>query len=168
MLDELGPEITQTLTDFAQAAPGSSVYVGRIVGWKQPGQVLVEYDDGEQKEARVIAGLKRDELFRAGANRSEALIVFERGDPDRPIIVALMENGNQEPADTEPGQKQPPVQAVIDGETVKIEARKQVVLRCGKGSITINKNGKIVVRGTHLLSRSSGPNRIKGGHVDIN
>ena len=45
---------------------------------------------------------------------------------------------------------------------------KEIVLECGEGSITIRKDGKIVIKGTHLLSRAAGVNRIKGGQVNIN
>jgi uncharacterized protein (DUF2345 family) len=79
-----------------------------------------------------------------------------------------MESNELDLSRTEPDPKQPQMQAIVDGETVKIEASKQIILRCGKGSITITKNGKIVLRGTHMFSRSSGPNRIKGASVQIN
>jgi hypothetical protein len=49
-----------------------------------------------------------------------------------------------------------------------LEAQEEIVLKCGEGSITLRKDGKIIIKGTHLLSRASGPNRIKGGSVQIN
>jgi uncharacterized protein (DUF2345 family) len=56
----------------------------------------------------------------------------------------------------------------IDGQRLQFEAKDEIVLKCGKASITLTKAGKIIIRGTYLLSRSSGVNRIKGGSVQIN
>jgi hypothetical protein len=43
-----------------------------------------------------------------------------------------------------------------------------MVLQVGKASITLTKDGRIVIRGADVLTRSSGSNRIKGGSVSIN
>ena len=56
----------------------------------------------------------------------------------------------------------------IDGKRVTFDAKEQIVLRCGKSSITLTRAGKILIRGAYLLNRSSGVNRIKGGSVQIN
>ena len=56
----------------------------------------------------------------------------------------------------------------VDGERLVFTAKKEIVLRCGKASITLTRAGKILIRGAYLLSRSSGVNRIKGGSVKIN
>jgi len=56
----------------------------------------------------------------------------------------------------------------VDGKRVVIEARQEILLRCGKGYILIREDGRIVIKGTDLLSRSSGINKIKGGAVRIN
>ena len=72
---------------------------------------------------------------------------------------------DREAATTEQDQA---IEARLDGKHLLIEAEDEIELRCGKGSITIRKDGKIVVKGTHILSRASGPHRIKGGNVSIN
>lgn len=56
----------------------------------------------------------------------------------------------------------------VDGERVVLNGAKQVELRCGEASIVLTAAGKILIRGTYVLSRSSGANRIKGAFVDIN
>ena len=60
------------------------------------------------------------------------------------------------------------LQAKIDGDHVTLTAEKEIVLQCGKSSITLTKAGKIIIRGEYLLSRSTGVNKIKGGSVQIN
>jgi hypothetical protein len=57
---------------------------------------------------------------------------------------------------------------LVDGKRVTIEAETEVLLKCGKGSIQIRKDGKIIIKGTDLLSRSSGRQRIRGASVSVN
>jgi hypothetical protein len=61
-----------------------------------------------------------------------------------------------------------PEVARVDGRRVCIEGADEIVLRCGKASITLRRNGKVVIEGTYVESRSSGIQRIKGAAVKIN
>jgi len=49
-----------------------------------------------------------------------------------------------------------------------IEAKKNLILKCGSGSITIREDGKILIKGKDLVSHAQRMNRIKGGSVSIN
>jgi hypothetical protein len=49
-----------------------------------------------------------------------------------------------------------------------IEAREQLTLKCGEGSITLRGDGKVLIQGKDLVSRAQRTNRIKGGSVAIN
>jgi archaeosine-15-forming tRNA-guanine transglycosylase len=49
-----------------------------------------------------------------------------------------------------------------------IEARERLILQCADGSITMRGDGKILIKGTDLVSRAQRTNRIKGGAVSIN
>ena len=49
-----------------------------------------------------------------------------------------------------------------------IEADREVVLRCGDASITLTRAGKVIIKGSYILSRSSGYNKIKGAAIDLN
>ena len=82
----------------------------------------------------------------------DALVLFENNDPALPIITGLLEN---------------PAAAVAPSKLV-FEAGQEMVLQVGKASITMTKDGRIVIRGADVLTRSSGSNRIKGGSVSIN
>jgi hypothetical protein len=144
--------------------------IGRLAASNQPGQILVECDGFGTKAARLVSGVSRSELTKPENRGREVLVVFEEGDPDRLIIVGLMEDTleslvSMELHDEDAGCLK---DAQIDGKRVTIEAEEEIVLKCGSGSITLRKDGKIVIKGMHLLSRSSGPNRIKGGSVQIN
>jgi len=92
---------------------------------------------------------------------SEIALVFENGNPTKPVILGrLQSHAAETPAN--------PVNVSLDGEQVTLSAKNEIVLRCGKASITLTRAGKIIIRGAYLLSRSSGVNRIKGGSVQIN
>jgi hypothetical protein len=51
---------------------------------------------------------------------------------------------------------------------ILLEAKHSLTLRVGDGSITIRKDGRILVKGKDLVSHAQRMNRIKGGAVSIN
>lgn len=59
-------------------------------------------------------------------------------------------------------------QVEVDGKTLELEARSELVLRCGAASITMTSDGRVTIRGTQLLSRSEGANRVQGATVQLN
>lgn len=56
----------------------------------------------------------------------------------------------------------------VDGKRLRTSAKDEVVINCGKASITLRRNGRVIIRGTHVETHSSGTNRIKGGQVCVN
>lgn len=92
------------------------------------------------------------------------LLVFENGQLDRPIVVGLLDP--LPPLAPEP--RQDPLDLRIDARRLEIEGHDEVVLRCGQASITLRRNGRVLLRGTYVETRAEGVNRIKGGSVQIN
>lgn len=134
--------------------------VSRILGLRE-GSWLVECGPaGELHVARTLLALSPTEMRAAAEAKREALIVFEDGVPERPIVVGLLAGSPAEPLQR--------VEAKLDGKRVVLEAADEIVLRCGEASITLRSNGRVVVRGTYVETRSKGVNRIKGGSVQIN
>ncbi len=131
--------------------------VGIVIGLEN-GQPLVIFPGSPEEKgipARTTETVGSDDIGR------EVVLLFEGGDPLRPLIVGkLQPTGHEETA--------PRVSVILDGERILLDADKEIVLRCGKASITLTRAGKILIRGAYLLSRSSGVNRIKGGSVQIN
>ena len=56
----------------------------------------------------------------------------------------------------------------LKGKKIYIEAGEEIQLTCGGGTIRIDRRGKVVVRGTDIVSRARGSNKIKGASVAIN
>ncbi len=155
-----------TMTQFASMAP----CIGRIVGANEQSDVLVEFEGCEPRAAKLVAGLNKIDLIKKEYKGREVLLIFEKGNPDYPIITDLMADPFEGLLSLElPGdQNESPDDILIDGKHITIEAEDEVEIKCGKGSILIQKDGKIIIKGTHFLSRSSGPQRIKGSSVSIN
>lgn len=144
--------------------------IAKLAGMDGAGQFLVNIPGRARTSARLVAGLDRDLLVEGAQRGREVLVVFAEGDAGSPIIVALMDEPLAGLLDLDPRTDKPEAQREIsiDGKRVVIEAEHEVVLKCGKSSITLRQDGKIVIKGTDVLSRSSGMNRIKGGAVGIN
>lgn len=49
-----------------------------------------------------------------------------------------------------------------------LEAGQSLILRCGDGSVTIRRDGKILIKGKDVVSHAKRVNRVKGGSVSIN
>jgi hypothetical protein len=95
------------------------------------------------------------------------VVVFEQGDPLRPIVIGVIQDPAVRPkASIVPLDKTVSVHA--DDQRVVIRAEREIELQCGAASITLTRAGKVLIKGTYVLSRSSGYNKIKGAAVDIN
>jgi hypothetical protein len=146
--------------------------VGKIVAVNKAGEVFVDFPGSTNNavKARFTGSLNLNKLRAAASGRRDILIVFENSDPDLPIIIDTMHSMLDEVTETTAvvleGEK--PEDIMVDGRRITFDAQDEIVLRCGKSSITLTKAGKVLIRGAYLLSHSSGLNRIKGGSVQIN
>jgi len=59
-------------------------------------------------------------------------------------------------------------EARVDGRRVVVEGREEVTLRCGKASLTLRADGKVVLRGVNLVSQADQVHKIRGGKVQVN
>ena len=152
----------QTSTGTPTKKKIDGVVVGQIVGFKDNGATpLVIYPD--QPGTAAIAALAILDLQGEHIGR-DVVLMFENGDPMRPIVMGWVRDEKTRKMPEQPGQ----VEVEADGERLVVTAKEQIVLRCGKASITLTKAGKVLIQGSYLLSRSSGVNRIKGGSVQLN
>jgi hypothetical protein len=56
----------------------------------------------------------------------------------------------------------------VDGETIHVSAEHELELRCGKASVTLTADGRVLIRGRGILTHAREVNRIRGGQVQIN
>lgn len=138
------------------------IVTGTLIGFADEGQTpLVTYP--QQPGSAAIAAAAILDLHGPHIGR-QVVLQFENGNPARPVIMGLLRRKADWSLAQQPGQ----VEVDADGERLIIGAKEQLVLKCGKASITLTRAGKIVIHGTYVSNRSSGVMRIKGGSVQLN
>lgn len=149
-------------------APEPVVIAGPVVG-----ELLAMADDGRTPLVRypgqphTAAMRARSVVDLHGPHiGSEVVLWFENMDPHRPIVMGVLRDGGESPLTAQHGEVE--VEVDTDGERLIVSARNELVLRCGKASITLTRAGKVLIQGAYVSSRSSGVNRIKGGSVQLN
>lgn len=146
--------------------------VGKIASISREGEVFVDFPGNTNGEirARFAGSLDLNKLKETASARRSVLIVFENNDSNLPIIIDTLHSMLDEIAESHDAvlEGEQPEDVLIDGRRITFDAQEEIVLRCGRSSITLTKAGKVLIRGAYLLSRSSGVNRIKGGSVQIN
>jgi uncharacterized protein DUF6484 len=138
------------------------VVVGELIAMKDDGQTPLVTYPGQTGSAAIPARSIVD--LRGSHIGKHVVLLFESNEHADPIVMGVLREGNGWPAEAQPSN----VEVQADGERMVVSAKRQLVLRCGKASITLTEEGKILVKGTYLSSRSSGVHRIKGGAVQIN
>lgn len=155
-----GAESPASTDLMKQAQPPSplGVFSGQIIGF-QDGMPLVDFTG-----SYTTTGLSAHtciSLTPANVGR-RVILAFTDNDRERPIILGLL----VEPEAKDGGTL--PINVQLDEEKLVLTANREIIMRCGDASITLTAAGKILVRGTYILTRSSGANRIKGAAVEIN
>ena len=170
----------------AHAGALPSVVIGRLMPGSTALAPIVEFprNPGGPLRARATAALDGRTVERAVVTGRGVTLVFENGDPRLPIVTGLL----QESAPATPFQEllvgpaaaptsatvpapvaaPPPFEARLDGERLVLEGKREIVLKCGEASITLRRDGKVVLRGAYVETYAKGVNRIKGGSVKIN
>jgi hypothetical protein len=156
-------EVISFETSRVRRIPGH--VVGSFVGRGERGP-LVDYPGNPHGplSARTTVPLDPSPAD-ARARAPEVLLVFEEERSDRPVVVGWLD---PPPAAREEGTSTRPAEARVDGRRVVLEANDEIVLKCGEASITLRRNGRVVIRGVYVETRARGVNRVKGGSVAIN
>ncbi|TPJ36171.1 DUF6484 domain-containing protein [Mesorhizobium sp. B2-8-3] len=131
------------------------VVIGLLIGF-EGGAPLVVFVGNPHETAIAARSLTELDVAAIG---SELALLFEEGDPTRPLVVGRI---------VDPAHKNRELQVVRDGERIVITGDERIELRCGLASIILEKNGRVTIRGTQLTSQASGTNRIRGGAVHLN
>lgn len=120
------------------------VFTARLVGFAANGAPLVAQADADALPARSIVSLEPDALG------SEVVIAYEAGDWSAPLVLGLIQPARPLP------------------HALRLSAAKSIEISCGKSSIVLHADGRLVLRGEYVLSRARRTNRIEGGAVQIN
>jgi hypothetical protein len=158
--DDILEKLTINSTQSPRQAAPASAYTATLRGFDSEGRPMVSglyQESGDIVHARTTVPLVPEWI---GAS---VVVLCENNDIKRPIIVGVLQQAR-------PQVCPPPFQLSVqaDGERYVISAEHELILRCGKASITLTRAGKVLIRGAYVLSHSSGVNRVKGGSVQIN
>jgi Domain of unknown function (DUF6484) len=138
------------------------VVLGTLIGFADAGATPLVTYPGQPGSAALPAHAVV-KLHGADIGR-RAVLMFEEGDPHRPIVMGCLTDAHVKAVPTARGQ----VVVDADDDRLIVSAKDRIVLRCGKASITLTKEGKLILQGAYVSSQSSGVLRIKGGSVQIN
>ena len=144
----------------------TGVSVGIIVSVQKEGQITVNFPDNPNPPVTARSIIR---VSPADRDR-EILLTFDNGDPRRPIIVGFIQNLPviEETSKTLILNRGSLDDIVLDGRRITFDAREEIILRCGDGSVKLRKDGTIIIKGINLVSRARAANRIKGASVSIN
>lgn len=163
----LSEELVSLELLLARSAP----CVGRVVALSPTGQAMVDFpgNAGGAVVARSIVTLQHTSMS-VPIPLPQVLLVFDENDISRPVIVGIVRDAfiNQAPAVAETVTQQTRSQQPADDRVRTFVAKDRLEFRCGKSSIELRNDGKVLIRGTQIVSRASRTNRIKGGSVAIN
>ena len=148
------------------------IVIARLTARGEGGELAITLPwSREPTAARSMAAIGEGDVG------GEVAVLFEGGDPGRPVVMGRMHvptppaaRATQDTSEAAraPTDPTPSPDVEADGERLVFSAEKEIVLRCGQSSITLTRAGKILIRGAYVLTRSSGVNRIQGGSVQIN
>lgn len=143
---------------------------GTIARIDKQGSVWVDFPRNPSGPIQArLTGAMADRLASSDVQKlPPVLLAFEENDPGRPVIVDVICETVPEPSPLISIERKAVDDVRIDGQTITFDAAAEIVLRCGKSSITLTQAGKVLIRGAYLLNRSSGVNLIRGGSVQIN
>jgi hypothetical protein len=160
-------QLLPPILDFATSngRDGLGFVSGKLLGFTADGAPLVVCPacGNDPIPARTLVTLSENEA--RDAIGSAVLLAFEDSDPNRPIVVGLIRDcliGRPDNSNS------PSREVLVDGKRVVIHADQELLLRCGESSLSLDKAGRIVLRGANVVSRAAQTNKIKGASVHIN
>lgn len=148
---------TNAALPAAPALATQALTLGELLDVRH-GRPVVRYAGGP--EGGVMARVLGSLLSPGSAMPSlpcAVMLFLEGGDPLRPVVMGLVHE--QLPA---------PGTLVLDMERIVLQGHAEVQLRCGDASVTMRADGRILLKGTELVSKASATNKIRGASVQIN
>lgn len=145
----------------------SGIVVGVVEGVSDDGRPLVCWGRGRRSARPVRAVWMRTPPEWSNCKGVRAVLGFEDGDQSKPILLGLLDSP---PTEREEVQTDDDAGAITEEKpkVLRIESEQELILECGKAKIALRADGRVVILGGYVLSRSKGVNKIKGGSVQIN
>ncbi|WDD92048.1 DUF6484 domain-containing protein [Burkholderia sp. FERM BP-3421] len=144
-------ERLHVLDEHAEARTDGDIAIGTITCVDALRGVYVDYPGNPA--GTPLAALCAAALDAAAVGRQAALL-FQQADPLRPIVLGLIRR-SVEPAGALAG-------------SLAFQSAHDLSLRCGAASLSLSRDGRIVLRGSTIASYATGTQRLRGATVEIN
>jgi len=155
--------------DIAHPHHRSTTVVGSIVDVDESGMPLVSFAQNPFVEPQpALSTLDESQLSKIQSLPIEVTLEFDNGDVTKPIVTGLITPFTLPDLKQSSSSVVPDAEATVDGKKIVFDARDEIVLNCGKSSIKLFRDGRIIIKGDSVTSRSRYTNKIKGGSVSIN
>lgn len=149
----------------AGVSSASGFIAGHLAGVDHEGRVLFlpEGSAGEPIPVAIGVPMADGALVKSARLQRRALAARLSGG-DLVLIGFLRERVDPKTRNAGPGE----LEVLVDGETLLLRAERQIELRCGKSSLLLRSDGRVVLSGTYVVSTSRGPNKLKGATISLN
>ncbi|HEV2331445.1 MAG TPA: hypothetical protein VGY56_21895 [Verrucomicrobiae bacterium] len=150
-----------------KSPPNSQIVTGHLQGIDDEGRVLFVAEQGDGLPVPVVIGMAISDgvLIPAARNHQRALVVRTDESPSHWVLIGLVrERVSSAARDAVPGE----LEVKVDGETLRLTADREIELRCGNASLVLRQSGRVILKGTHVVTSSRGPLKVKGATVEIN
>ncbi len=142
-----------------------AVWIGTVVRARSAGELLVQIVERGLPRIVPADALCYEDDLTPGVR---VAILFRGDEEGRAVVLGpiVSEPGG---APAVPRQADRVVDSTIaHGDRVAIVGEREIVFECGKASLTLHDDGRVRIRGTDVLSRSTGLHRVQGAAVRIN
>ena len=159
-----------TVKNFAkktseQASILGTTTIGTLIEITEDGIPMVEFAGLSDGPIAAQSALSDAEVESIQSLPQKVLLICDESHQQPPVINGIVRNTMKRPS---PKHRLQECDVKVDGERITLDAKDEILLRCGKSSILLRQDGKIVIKGSNLVSRSSGANKIKGSSININ
>ena len=157
------PSVADTLATLSR--PGARMLLGHLDGLDAEGRILFRAtSETESRPVTIGVELSDGALVKAARTGRRAAVLAGEDDETRVLVGLLRERVAAQARDALPGN----LEVRVDGETLRLSAESSIELRCGKARLVLRRDGRVTLEGAHIVSTSTGPQRIKGATIALN
>ena len=157
------PAFAETLETLAR--PGVRMVFGHLDGLDEDGRLLFRAPSDTRSTPVTIGVELSDGALVKAARTGRRAVVLATDDGGLSVLVGLLrERVAARARDALPGD----LEVRVDGETLRLSAESSIELRCGKARLVLRRDGRVTLEGAHIVSSSTGPQRIKGATIALN
>ena len=160
-----GPS-AERASDPAHAAKSAAGFLdGHLAGLDSEGRPLFLPEGSTGDPFPVAIGIPvSDGTIVKSSRLGRRALVARVQDGAHVLVGFLRERVDTRALAAGPGE----LEVIVDGETLSLRAERQIELRCGKSSLLLRADGRVVLSGTYVVSTSRGPNKVRGATISLN